>query len=873
MSLSQGDRLGRYEILGPIGAGGMGEVWRARDTELDREVAVKILPESFASDENRLERFQREAKALAALSHPNLLDIYDVGTTDGIHYAVTELLEGDTLRERITPSGLPWKKVTSIGAAVADGLAAAHGRGIIHRDIKPENLFITADGRVKILDFGLAAVHEEAEPDAETATITEAGTVMGTPGYMAPEQVKGKPADTRSDIFSLGCVIYEMASGHRAFGGDTGVEVMAAILKEEPPQLSSSGVAVPVDLERAVHRCLEKRPEARFQSAADLAYSLKSVGLSGAVPLMATPSAVTPPGEGARSRWRLAAVAALVVVAAAASWWAVTRGDGAREPASQHHEIVPNRFAVVPFENRTGDPSLDAIGVLAADRIAQGLAGIGGDQHHPQADIVPSARIRELLAAGTPATTTAVADATGARIVFAGSFVRQGELLEFDGSITDTSLDEIVHAFEPVSAPMDDPGTALATLRDHAVMVVTDHVSPVLGVFADARFPKIEAYQLFLTGLRTYWSSGATSQALALLQRALEVDPDFNRVRLWILMPAPEAVARPILDELERRSDQLTARQLLFIQAKKAQFASDWETQYRALRDLVNLAPGYRYLYRLAASAAVTSNRPEAAVEYWERAKALEGEDQGDSLSAAEALHLLGRYDEEFAVGEFAVSQGPNGPWERVTMARALVGLGRLDEVEQLVDGMLQTYQLGIESGELMLQVSWFLRAHGGLDEARAMAGRAAEWFALVLESGEDADTRLGYLQALLLGDRFDELVTEIGEIRDPNDLDDLDRLVLLGISSARTGDRTTAEEAAARLKALGDPPDAPRRGWATYMRACIAAHLGDREEALGLVRRALAEGMRYGIYHHNNPFNEPLRDDPEFQEIMRPKG
>ncbi|RLA50604.1 MAG: hypothetical protein DRQ98_12645, partial [Gammaproteobacteria bacterium] len=220
MSLSQGDRLGRYEILGPIGAGGMGEVWRARDTELDRQVAVKILPESFASDEDRLERFHREAKALAALSHPNLLDIYDVGSTDGIHYAVTELLEGDTLRERITPSGLPWKKVTSIGAAVADGLAAAHGRGIIHRDLKPENLFITADGRVKILDFGLAAVHEEADADAKTATITEAGTVMGTPGYMAPEQVKGKQADARSDIFSLGCVIYEMASGHRAFGGD-----------------------------------------------------------------------------------------------------------------------------------------------------------------------------------------------------------------------------------------------------------------------------------------------------------------------------------------------------------------------------------------------------------------------------------------------------------------------------------------------------------------------------------------------------------------------------------------------------------------------------------------------------------------------------
>ena len=293
MSISVGDRLGRYEILGPLGAGGMGEVFRARDTELERVVAVKVLPESFAENPTRLERFRREGKALAALSHPNLLDIYDVGSVDGVHYAVTELLEGDTLRERIPVSGLPWQKVAEVGTAVADGLAAAHGRGIVHRDLKPENLFVTADGRVKILDFGLARVAEELDTEGDTDTVTEAGTIMGTPGYMAPEQVKGRPADSRSDIFALGCVLSEMVAGRRAFGGDTGMEVMAAILKEEPPQLSSTGAKVPVDLERTIHRCLEKRPEARFQSAADLAYSLRGVGHSGTAPVMATPQPST----------------------------------------------------------------------------------------------------------------------------------------------------------------------------------------------------------------------------------------------------------------------------------------------------------------------------------------------------------------------------------------------------------------------------------------------------------------------------------------------------------------------------------------------------------------------------------------------------
>ncbi len=455
MTLSQGDRLGRYEILGPIGAGGMGEVWRALDTELDRQVAVKVLPESFASDENRLERFQREAKALAALSHPNLLDIYDVGATDGIHFAVTELLEGDTLRERITPSGLPWKKVTSIGAAVADGLAAAHGRGIIHRDIKPENLFITADGRVKILDFGLASVHEEAEPDAETATITEAGTVMGTPGYMSPEQVKGKQADARSDIFSLGCVIYEMASGHRAFRGETGVEVIAAILKEEPPQLSSSGAAVPVDLERAVHRCLEKRPEARFQSAADLAYSLKSVGLSGIAPVMATPGSGTGITTGKKFSLPQLGTAVVLVILAAIIAWRVLAPGGDQAPAEPTIDLDPNRIAVVPFANRTGDASLDNLAGLTADRLTQGLADLN------EIEVAPASVVAATSAGVDPSQLAQeVAAGTRSGMVLTGVWDAVGDGLSLQATLEDAELNTVVRAFDPIPASREAPQEA-----------------------------------------------------------------------------------------------------------------------------------------------------------------------------------------------------------------------------------------------------------------------------------------------------------------------------------------------------------------------------------------------------------------------------
>src|SRR5690242_10402149 len=243
--LASGTRLARYEILAPLGQGGMGEVYRARDVRLGREVAVKVVPPRLAQDPDRLARFEREARAVAALAHPNILVLYDVGHEQGVPFAVTELLEGVTLRGRLAGAAVPWREALDIGAAVADGLAAAHARGIIHRDIKPENLFLTADGRVKILDFGLARVEVPAPSDSETGPYapghTDPGTVVGTVGYMAPEQLCGLPADARSDLFSLGCVLYELVAGRHPFPGRTAVETAAAILHDEPPPLASAG--------------------------------------------------------------------------------------------------------------------------------------------------------------------------------------------------------------------------------------------------------------------------------------------------------------------------------------------------------------------------------------------------------------------------------------------------------------------------------------------------------------------------------------------------------------------------------------------------------------------------------------------------------
>jgi serine/threonine protein kinase/Tfp pilus assembly protein PilF len=279
--MTPGDKLGPYEILAPIGAGGMGEVFKARDTRLDRIVAIKVLPDDLARESGRRQRFEQEARAVAALNHPNIVTIYDVGE----NYFVSELIDGESLR---TIGSMSARSATELAVQIADGLAAAHARGVTHRDLKPENIMVTRDGRAKILDFGLAKVTQSGT-GADAATQTLEGVVLGTVGYMSPEQVRGQAADSRSDIFSFGLVLYEMLAGKRAFTGASNIEVMSAILKEAPSDLPGP---VPPGLKLIVQHCLEKLPDRRFQSALDLGFALQSLSGGGSVAATVAPSAV-----------------------------------------------------------------------------------------------------------------------------------------------------------------------------------------------------------------------------------------------------------------------------------------------------------------------------------------------------------------------------------------------------------------------------------------------------------------------------------------------------------------------------------------------------------------------------------------------------
>src|SRR5450631_2401431 len=404
MNLTSGTKLGPYEIVSLIGAGGMGEVYRARDSRLRRDVAIKVLPQALSLDADRMRRFEQEALATAALNHPNILAVFDIGASDGSPYVVSELLEGETLRERLRTGALATRKALDYALQIAHGLAAAHEKGIIHRDLKPDNLFVTKDGRVKILDFGLAKL-TQADPgagsNAAMPTVThggtEAGVVMGTAGYMSPEQVRGLAVDPRSDIFSFGAILYEMLSGKRAFHGDTAADTMSSILKEDPPELNETNRNVAPALERIVHHCLEKNPESRFHSASDIAFDLEHLsGLSGSTARVTTAGTGTGINQ-LRSRLLIGLAAGLVLagVVYGLGWWS-GKASG-RAPLAEYQQITfrtgsignarftPDGSIVYSasweggedqlYLSRTDDPGARELGIKDAELLAISKSG------------------------------------------------------------------------------------------------------------------------------------------------------------------------------------------------------------------------------------------------------------------------------------------------------------------------------------------------------------------------------------------------------------------------------------------------------------------------------------------------------------------
>ena len=488
----------------------MGEVYRARDKKLDRDVAIKVLPESVAADAGALARFEREAKAVAALSHPNILSIFDFGTQNGVSYAVMELLEGETLRGKLDAGPIPQRQAVDYALQIAKGLSAAHERGVVHRDLKPENLFVTKDGHLKILDFGLAKRVEQVEAGKETSAPTasghtQPGAVMGTVGYMSPEQVRGLPVDHRSDIFSFGAILYELLSGRRAFKSDTAADTMSAIMKEEPAELAESGRNISPALDGIVRHCLEKDPGNRFQSAKDIAFALGEASSgSAAAPALRT----TQTKSRARAFvWAAGLAAALAVLAVAVLWL---------RPARSIDSLV-----VLPFVNAGGDPNADYLSDGITESLIDSVSQIPG--------IKVISRTSSFHYKGKDVSARTVGRELGVRAVLTGRIVQRGDTLSIRAELVDARDDTHLWGEE-----YDRRLSDILAVQEEIAKDISGKLRQRLTGEEKKRLTKrytesAEAYSLYLKG-RYHWSKRTSEdlqKGIEYFQQAISKDPGY----------------------------------------------------------------------------------------------------------------------------------------------------------------------------------------------------------------------------------------------------------------------------------------------------------------------------------------------------------
>jgi eukaryotic-like serine/threonine-protein kinase len=715
LTLNSGTRLGSYEIIAPLGAGGMGEVYRARDAKLEREVAIKVLPATVANDPDALSRFEREAKAVAALAHPNILAIYDFGTQDGVAYAVTELLEGETLRGRLDSGSIPVKQATEWALQIVKGLSAAHSRGIVHRDLKPDNVFVTRDGHVKILDFGLAKKVDDANPGEATSAPTGTGhtapgAVMGTMGYMSPEQLRGLPVDHRSDIFSFGALLYELLSGRKAFRRDSASDTIVAILKEEPAELTGTGRAIPPALDHVVRHCLEKNPDDRFQAAKDVAFALTEASGGATAVTSGSMAAIASPAP-TRRRW-IAFAAAVVLLAVAGVFLARRAPRGATSPAGA---ASAKRVAVLPFEN-LGSPDEDYFADGMADEIRGKLTSLPGVQVIARGSSTPYKKtnktpkqIAEELHVEYLLTATVRSDKTGA----APRVQVRPELV--DVSQPDTPTSKWQQTF-------DAPLTDVFKVQSDVATQVAQALGVALGAsqqkgLADRPTENLAAYEAFLKGEAEYLGhtdAPSLRRASAYYENAVQLDPAFAQAWARLSMarslicfnsvPTPELkeAARQAADKAMALAPDRWGPMALATYYRLAE--SNPRTALEVL-DRVQQPSGDTELLRARGTIEVDLGQYETALAHLREAQRLDPRLANIPSSMTLALLALRRYDEARKASDLALAISPGNPGFIENRAATFLGEGDLEGARAFV----QAASKGVDPKAL---VAYFAQAN-----------------------------------------------------------------------------------------------------------------------------------------------------------------
>jgi eukaryotic-like serine/threonine-protein kinase len=681
MGLSPGDRLGPYEVVSLLGRGGMGEVYRGRDPRIGRDVAIKVLPESFAKDSERLARFEREARSAGVLNHPNVVVVYDVGERDGSPYIVSELLEGETLRDRLSEGPLPVGAAVDYAGQIARGLSAAHEKAIVHRDLKPENIFITRDDRVKILDFGLAKLTQPEPPGTDVAEVltltagTDAGVVLGTVGYMSPEQVRGLPADSRSDIFSFGAVLYEMLSGRRAFRSGSHVETMNAILKENPPPLADARTDLPPALERVVRRCLEKEPAKRFQSASDVPFALLEASTS---------SAVVPSGSrrSVSRRLVLASAGAAVALATGILLW---RRLPQSAPAVAGVRPRFSSLAVLPLTNFSGDKEQEYFSDGMTEALISDLAQVSALRIISRTSVMQYKGTRKAL--------RQIAAELGVDAVIEGSVMRAGDRVRITAQLIDGKTDQHLWAqdyqrdLRDVLALQADVAKAIAqavratlTPREEAKLATVRPVDP-------------EAQEAYLKG-RYFLGEGTEDsivKAIGYFRKSMEKDPlgargyagladAYSNLRSIYrspheVMPQAKAAALKAVE-----LDDSLAEGHVSLGFVRMFYDFDWKASEREFRRAIELNPGLAEAHDGLALFLMANDRHAEASEEIERARQLDPLSPIVLGDASWVYYGARRYDRALELARQWVELEPNSPWSHTYLGLALEKTGHVDE-------------------------------------------------------------------------------------------------------------------------------------------------------------------------------------------------
>jgi TolB-like protein/Tfp pilus assembly protein PilF len=759
MMLAAGIRLGAYEILSPLGAGGMGEVYRARDTRLGRQVAVKVLTERLMDDPHARARFEREARAVAALSHPNIIALHDVGYENGIAFAVMELLDGEGLDRRLASGRLSLANAIEIAAAVADGLASAHARGVVHRDLKPANIFITRDGLVKILDFGLAKrdpFRSHASAGSTTADETEPGAVRGTYAYMAPEQVKGDPVDPRGDIFSLGCVLYEMLAGRRPFPGETPAETMAAILRDRPPALDSAAVGIPAGLDALVDRCLEKDPDARFQSARDLSFALRSL-LSGS----GHPVPVVPPRRRAAFRPRAGVIAAGVVLAAASVVLWFLRPE--LFPFSRPTRI--ESVAVLPLVNLSPDREQDYFADAMTEELTARLARLGSWR--------VTSRTSAMAYRGTLKKAPEIARELGVDALIEGSVSRDGQRVRITAQLIDGRTDRHIWAdtFErELTDVLQIQSEVARAIASEVNLTVTPERSA--GLAAATRTVLPAAYDAYVRG-RHAWekrSEADLRQAIRFFEESIDADPTYAPAYAGLAdcygqlgygsyispddaFPRARGAAKKALD-LDPRLAEAHASLGFALMYYDWNFAES-EAEFKRS---IDLNPNYAIAHQWYAYLLTALERPLADAEREIAiARSLDPLSVPILTDRAYVLYYYGQTNEALHWVDQALEMNPAFPLGHFWLGRIYTSQGRFDEAERELQkiGALRTWTPAMATlGDLHARAGRPDAAKAVLAEFDALVrqGRYASAYAIaVIHAGlGDRERALSYLERAL---------------------------------------------------------------------------------------------------------------------------